>query len=306
VGYFYQIVDIGGSMLIHSFGAYFGLAVASVIDKRKAREPGSVKEGSSYHSDVFAMIGTIFLWMFWPSFNGGLAEGSIRHRTIINTYYSLSACVVSTFIFSSFFDDKRRFNMTHVQNAALAGGVAIGNVADLMIQPWGAILIGFIAGFISVLGYVKIQPIITNRLKLHDTCGVHNLHGMPGVFGAIAGIVAIAVLSDNDYGENLYSIFAARSPDEEDRSREEQAGYQIAALLVTLVIAIVGGMITGFIANISLFDPVLDEEDDLFEDDRLWEVSDELSFNLEDRIREIVRNRSNSFHLDYKQTQSSV
>ena len=244
-----QIVDVGGSMLIHSFGAYFGLSVAAVIDKKRAREPGSVKEGSSYHSDVFAMIGTIFLWMFWPSFNGGLVTGSIRHRTVINTYYSLSACVVSTFICSSFFGDKKKFNMTHVQNATLAGGVAIGNVADLMIQPWGAILIGLLAGCISVLGYVKIQPCITNRLKLHDTCGVHNLHGMPGVFGAIAGVVAVAVLSDDDYGLNLYTIFAARDPAEEGRSRGGQAGYQMAALVVTLVIAIVGGMITGEVVD---------------------------------------------------------
>ena len=41
----------------------------------------------------------------------------------------------------------------HVQNATLAGGVAIGSVADMVIGPWAAILIGFISGIISVLGY---------------------------------------------------------------------------------------------------------------------------------------------------------
>ena len=46
--------------------------------------------------------------------------------------------------------------MEHVQNATLAGGVAIGGCADLMIQPWAALLVGTIAGTISVYGFDKI------------------------------------------------------------------------------------------------------------------------------------------------------
>lgn len=30
----------------------------------------------------------------------------------------------------------------HMQNATLAGGVAVGTVAAMMIQPWGAALVG--------------------------------------------------------------------------------------------------------------------------------------------------------------------
>ena len=48
----------------------------------------SDKEGSSYNSDLFSMVGTVFLWMFWPSFNAGAtAEGDAQMRAIINTYY---------------------------------------------------------------------------------------------------------------------------------------------------------------------------------------------------------------------------
>ena len=52
-------------------------------------------------SDLFSMLGTIYLWMFWPSFNGacaGSAEG--RHRTICNTFLSLCGSCVATFIVS--------------------------------------------------------------------------------------------------------------------------------------------------------------------------------------------------------------
>lgn len=43
--------------------------------------------------------------------------------------------------------------MVHVQNSTLAGGVAVGTVCNLLIGAHGAILIGIIAGTVSVLGY---------------------------------------------------------------------------------------------------------------------------------------------------------
>ena len=53
-----QASDTGDSMVVHAFGAYFGLTVARVLynaDVHKAE----AKESSVYHSDLFAMIGTI-------------------------------------------------------------------------------------------------------------------------------------------------------------------------------------------------------------------------------------------------------
>lgn len=41
----------------------------------------------------------------------------------------------------------------HIQNSTLAGGVAIGTAADMMIHPWGAMVVGSAAGALSVLGY---------------------------------------------------------------------------------------------------------------------------------------------------------
>ena len=65
-------VDMGGSIFVHTFGAFFGLGLSWVISRArfKAGEPVEhFKAGSTKTSDMFAMIGTIFLWMFWVKKN---------------------------------------------------------------------------------------------------------------------------------------------------------------------------------------------------------------------------------------------
>ena len=57
--YLLRAADIGGSMLIHTFGAYFGVAVSLVLYKKKAWD--HPKNSSVYHSDLFSMIGECFI-----------------------------------------------------------------------------------------------------------------------------------------------------------------------------------------------------------------------------------------------------
>lgn len=47
--------------------------------------------------------------------------------------------------------------------------------------------IGCIVGVVSVCGFHYLSPILTNKLRVHDTCGVHNLHGLPGLIAGIFG-----------------------------------------------------------------------------------------------------------------------
>lgn len=115
--------DIGGSMFVHAFGAYFGLAASFFLSPASGRtradgEPHP-SNGSSYHNDLFAMIGTLFLWMFWPSFNGGPSSGNEQVRVMVNTVLSLSACCMSSFVFSFLMRPGRKFEM--VRGAGGAG-----------------------------------------------------------------------------------------------------------------------------------------------------------------------------------------
>ena len=84
--FFPQAVDAGDTIFVHTFGAYFGLAISRVLyDKRVDL---SKNEGSSETHDMFSMIGAIFLWMFWPSFNSAaVVVPDAQHRAVLNTFF---------------------------------------------------------------------------------------------------------------------------------------------------------------------------------------------------------------------------
>jgi len=251
------VSDIGGSMIIHAFGAYFGLAVARVIYKDDG-QIGNDAEGCEYHSDVFSMIGTVFLWMFWPSFNSapGAAGDTNRYYAVVNTYLALCAACVATFIFSTLFNPKKRITMEHIQNATLAGGVAMGTSADMAVQPYGALCIGFFAGLLSTAGYAYIKPYLQDKIALHDTCGVNNLHGMPAIMAAIVSIITCAINAGNEELDNMPS--------------DDQYMKQLYAILCTLGIAIVSGSLTGAVLRIPQVEHLGTYE--YFEDGKYWEL----------------------------------
>merc|ERR1719353_1191261 len=98
----FKTSDIGGSVVLHTFGAYFGLAASWVLTPRDQTKE-SKDNKSSYNSDLFAMIGTIFLFMFWPSFNSALAPANEQQRTVVNTLTSIIASAASAFVASFFY-----------------------------------------------------------------------------------------------------------------------------------------------------------------------------------------------------------
>ena len=193
---------------------------------------------SSYLNDVIAMVGTLFLWLYWPSFNAALAsipigtditaateaQASSQFLCIVNTILALLGSIVATFAASAFVG-KGRLNMMHVQNATLAGGVAMGAACTLRVTPGGAVAIGAVASILSVCGCAYLTPYLDATIGLGDTCGVHNLHGMPAILGAIvAGLAALG--QDSSYLN--YSTGGM------------QLGYQVVAVVVTMAIAISG------------------------------------------------------------------
>jgi len=241
-----RAVDMGGSMFVHEFGAFFGLAVSAMLRSPPAAKTkggggggAAADNASRYDSDVSAMVGALFLWILWPSFNGALAPTpDSQMRVVVNTVFALCASCVAAFVFSHL-TRRGKFNMVHIQNATLAGGVAIGSSSDLTVGPGGSMLVGTLAGAVSVLGYEYLTPWLERRLGLRDTCGVLNLHGVPGLIGALAGAVSCGAADAVVYGLPYEQLFSA------GRSPANQWGYQLAAMGVTLGVSVGGGLLAG-------------------------------------------------------------
>merc|ERR1719440_586966 len=183
--------------------------------------------------NILSFVGTIFLWLFWPSFNGGAftADPIQGGRAIANTVVALLGSCTCTFLISGIIGGK--LTPADIQNATLAGGVAVGAVARMNIGLGWASICGSVGGIISTLGYQYIQPFLERKIGLYDTCGVNNLHGMPGLFGSLISIV--------------FAVTAWESwmpwP------KDEIALYQFASLASTLGMALVCGFFTGYVCK---------------------------------------------------------
>jgi len=256
------VTDIGGSMIVHMFGAYFGLALSwSLVETFDA---GSDNNASVVNSDIFAMFGSLFLWMYWPSFNAVLGASNDKERAVVNTVISISASCVATFVASRKLREGGKFDMVDIQNATLAGGVAMGTGANMLLGPGAAALVGTCTGVVSVIGYIYISPWLEERLNITDTCGVNNLHGMPSLIGASVGIIGLAVVDANDYGDQW--MFSDIDPNEGATAANNQGNY----IVCTLFVSIVTGYITGKLTNI-LAPPAPKAAQ--FQDEPYWGVS---------------------------------
>ena len=169
-------------------------------------------------SNQFSLLGSLLLWVFWPSFTSAVASPERVVLTAINTVFALAGATIATYIFTKLIRGK--IDIEDIANASLAGGVAIGSTCDIA-SPGMSMLIGLAAGVLSTAGYAIIAPKVQKLIRGTDTCGVHNLHGMPGLLGGLSAIIITG-----------------------------NAGIQIICMIITIAVALVGGRIVGAIIGL--------------------------------------------------------
>ncbi|XP_037933217.1 ammonium transporter Rh type B-like [Teleopsis dalmanni] len=130
---------------------------------------------------------------------------------------------------------------------------------------------------------------MASKLRIHDTCGVHNLHGMPALISAIASAIVAALVTKEKYKSEMTTIFPAMVTTEEievqqtqnsstiilggyNRTASAQAGYQLFGIAMTVIVAIVGGILTGIVLKYTNVRKLNKEEH--HQDEVFWEVPD--------------------------------
>ncbi len=207
-----KVYDTGGSIVIHSFGALFGISAAISLTTKQDME---IPIESDATTDKYSVLGSMVLWVFWPSFCAALVPVEAIPYTVVNVFIALCGSTLATYFVSVKLRGK--VLIADIANAALAGGVAIGATCDFASHPQ-AMIIGLLAGTISTFGFAILQDKQQKFHKIVDTCGVSNLHGLPGIFGGLAAIFVID-------GIDAFS--------------------QLKGIAVTLVIAVVSGLLGG-------------------------------------------------------------
>ncbi|XP_062453795.1 ammonium transporter Rh type B isoform X2 [Rhea pennata] len=265
------VSDSGGSLTIHTFGAYFGLMVSRILhqphlDKRNQQQD------MGHYPDVFAAVGTVYLWIFWPGFaSATMVHTNAEPWAVLNIYLALAASTLATFVISPLLHEEGMLQMTQVQDAAVAGVAVMGMAGEMLLTPFGALIAGFLAGLISPLGFKFLTPVLSSKLNIQDTCGVHNVHGMPGILGTLLGMLLTALATADTYGNRMELVF----PHVADGSRTAtyQAVWQLCALFVTLLLVLLGGSIVGAILKIKRLGSPPDTQH--LENKTFWEVSAE-------------------------------
>ncbi|NXC68800.1 RHBGB protein, partial [Anhinga anhinga] len=274
------VLDVGGTITIHVFSCYFGLGVSKALFGM-ARRPVHPKEIPTPRSDLLSLMGTLILWVFWPSFVAVLCQpGDAQHRAILNTFLAMSAGALTTVVASSLLARDGKLSPGHVQNGSLAGGVAIGAVADMAMLPVAALALGSLSAVACILGFRFLTPLLARKLVLQDQCGIHNVHGLPGILGAMASAVAILVASKDTSGSRFSQVSPVGVNASEaaggqwgDRGAGRQALYQVAGLAV----AIGGSLLAGLLAGTALRLPCLARPPErlCFDDTLYFKVQDQ-------------------------------
>lgn len=174
-------IDFAGSTVVHSVGGWCALAGVILVGPRLGRfsASGEVRPIPGHNLPMVALGGFI-LWLGWFGFNAGSTLAATPEVGIIavNTHLSGAMGLTGAILAQQLL--RQPVLMTSAVNGAIAGLVAITAPCATVSPPF-ALLIGFVAGLLSVLGVMWMD-----RMRLDDMVGAVTVHGFCGAWGTLA------------------------------------------------------------------------------------------------------------------------
>jgi Amt family ammonium transporter len=205
-------LDFAGGAVVHMSSGAAALAAVLVIGPRK----GFGQTAYMPHNLPMTITGAAILWFGWFGFNAGsaLAVDSIAANAFVTTHVAAGLAVLGWLAVETMHRGKP--TTLGAASGAVAGLVAITPAAGF-VSPFSALFIGFLAGVICYGGVLMKE-----RFKYDDSLDVVGIHGLGGVWGALAtGLFASTAI--NSGGAD--GLFHGNAP---------QLGIQLISILATL------------------------------------------------------------------------
>jgi Amt family ammonium transporter len=230
-------LDFAGGTVIHISSGVAALVAAIVLGPRKSF---GTKE-TDPHDLTMTVLGAGLLWFGWFGFNAGSALGANGLAASAFLVTNIAAAMGALTWMSVSWMRHGHPSVLGAAAGAVAGLVAI-TPASGFVGPAAAIVIGFGAGVFCffTLDFIK------GALKIDDALDVFAVHGVGGIWGALAtGLFADASIGGYDglfFGEPI------------------QLWYQLVAAVVAVAFSAVATFIILKVVNLIV--PVRVEEDE--------------------------------------------
>ncbi|POO02943.1 Ammonium transporter [Trema orientale] len=212
-------IDFAGSGVVHMVGGIAGLWGAFIEGPRLGRFDRSGRSVALRgHSASLVVLGSFLLWFGWYGFNPGsfltilksygdgtdgrsyYGQWSAVGRTAVTTTLAGSTAALTTLF------GKRllvgHWNVIDVCNGLLGGFAAITSGCSV-VEPWAAIVCGFVAAWV-LIGFNKLAE----RLRYDDPLEAAQLHGGCGAWG----LIFTGLFATREYVAEVYSGGPADRP----------------------------------------------------------------------------------------------
>jgi len=169
-------LDFAGGTVVHISAGAGALVSALIIGRRI----GFPEQPMGPANVPMVILGAALLWFGWFGFNAGssLAADGVATNAFVVTNTAAAAAMMAWLILAWLIDKKP--SAIGAASGAVAGLVAITPAAGF-VGPMPALIIGLGAG-VFCYGMVKLLL----KLKVDDALAVFGVHGIGGIWGALA------------------------------------------------------------------------------------------------------------------------
>ena len=188
-------LDFAGGLVIHVLSGVSGLVLCLLLGRRR----GYGRMPMLPHHLPMTVLGGAMLWFGWFGFNAGsaLGAGPLAANAVLTTQMSAAIGIVGWVLVERYHRGKP--TVLGAVSGGVSGLVAITPAAGF-VTPVAAIPIGFVG---AICCYVAVA-VLKSKFGYDDSLDAFGIHGVGGMWGAIATGLFATVSVNPDGADGLF------------------------------------------------------------------------------------------------------